>query len=99
MSGAHQGLVRRDLRPVAQRPWRSHSSCRVRQRFETDLVGQTRTALEDLASNFADPTAQGPEAYAETVIGMDPALDWDSLVNDAVAAVDEFISALRLPLT
>jgi hypothetical protein len=30
---------------------------------------------------------------------MDPELDWDTLVNDAVAAVDEFISALRLSLT
>ena len=75
----------------------SAAAAEVRQHFLTDLVGHTRTALDELASNFAHPAAQGPEAYADIMIGVHSELDWDGLANDAVAAVDEFVHELHLP--
>ncbi len=69
----------------------------VRERFEADLVGQTRTAIDELTSNFANSSAQGSQAYAEIMLGVHPYLEWDTLANDAVAAIVEFVSHLRLP--
>lgn len=66
----------------------------VINRFADDITGETRTALDDLASNFAGPDAQGPQAYAETMLDLHPEHDWDLLVNDAIAAVDQFSAML-----
>jgi len=69
---------------------------RVRDRFEAALVGPTETALGELAANFASVEAQGSVAYAATMFGLHPELDYDVLANDAVAAVGDFIAALRM---
>lgn len=68
----------------------------VLQRFAAHLTGETRTALEDLDANFAVEDAQGPTAYAETMLNLHPDRDWDLLANDAVTAVDMFVSALHM---
>jgi hypothetical protein len=67
----------------------------VIERFGSDLVGETRSALDDLAANFADADAQGPQAYAETALELAPDLDWQLLTNDAVTAVGAFLAGLR----
>jgi len=72
------------------------AGAQVRERFSADLVGQTATALTELSANFADSTAQGSAAYAETMLGLYPELDGDILANDAVAAVATFITELRI---
>ena len=64
------------------------------ERFGPDLVGQTRTALDDLSANFTDPSSQGAEAFAEIMLGLYPESDWDVLVNDAAAAAAAFVAAL-----
>jgi hypothetical protein len=66
----------------------------VAERFGPELAGQTRTALDEVAANFADPSSQGAAAYAEAMLGGYPGLDWDLLVNDAVAAIDQFTTAI-----
>jgi hypothetical protein len=66
----------------------------VIERFGNDLVGETRSALDDLAANFTTPDAQGPQAYAETTLELEPDLDWQLLTNDAVAAVGVFLARL-----
>jgi len=58
---------------------------RVRDRFEAALVGPTETALVELAANFTNVRAQGSIAYAATMLGLHPDLDYDVLANDAVA--------------
>jgi hypothetical protein len=60
---------------------------RVVDRFGAELVGSTDTSLSELAANFADVDAQGSIAYAATMLGMHPELDFDVLANDAVSAV------------
>jgi hypothetical protein len=72
------------------------AAARVRAVFAGDLVGQTATALGELATNFVDADAQGSAAYARTMHGLHPELDGDVLANDAVAAVASFIGGLRL---
>ena len=67
----------------------------VIDRFADDLTGETRTALDDLASNFVSSDAQGPQAYAETMLDLHPEHDWDLLTNDAVAAVEMFMIGLQ----
>lgn len=69
---------------------------RVRDRFEEALVGPTESALVELAANFADVVAQGSMAYAATMLGLHPDLDYDVLTNDSVAAVTDFIAALDM---
>lgn len=69
---------------------------RVRDRFGAQLTGRTLTALVDLSSNFASPEAQGPRAYADTMLSARDDLDWDTLANDAVAAVAVFARSLDL---
>jgi hypothetical protein len=69
---------------------------RVRDRFETALVGPTKTALGELAANFTNVEAQGSVAYAATMVGLHPELDYDVLANDAVVAVADFIGALGI---
>lgn len=62
----------------------------VLARFPGEIVGGTRTALDDLAANFADTTAQGPQAYAEQMIIDHPDLDRATVLADAVVAVRTF---------
>jgi hypothetical protein len=67
---------------------------RVVDRFGAELWASTDTALSELAANFADIDAQGSIAYAATMLGMHPELDFDVLANDAVAAVALFTDFL-----
>ncbi len=69
----------------------------VIDRFADDITGATRTALDDLAHNFADTNAQGPQAYAEIMLGLHPERHWDLLANDAVTAVEVFMASLDGP--
>lgn len=64
-------------------------------RFGTELVGATETAIDELAENFANADSQGSLAYARTMNGLHPDLDEDVLANDAVEAVRIFIAELR----
>ena len=66
---------------------------RVRTRFATDLAG-VRTSLDDLRDNFADPSAQGAQAYAQSVHFDHPDQDHHELAVEAVAAVNDFRDAL-----
>jgi hypothetical protein len=66
----------------------------VQARFGSELVGSIRTALDDLAANFASPSAQGPQAYAVQMLLDHPELDEATLLADAVLAVEEFRAAL-----
>lgn len=66
----------------------------VLDHFADALNGETRTALEDVDSNFADSTSQGAIAFAETTLEIHPDRDWDMLVNDAVTATTMFINEL-----
>lgn len=63
---------------------------RVFERFEADLVGAPRTALDDLLANFAVHDAQGPEAYVSQMLVDHPELDPVTLAADAVLAVQAF---------
>ena len=62
----------------------------VLARFPGEIVGGTRTALEDLAANFADTNSQGPRAYAEQMMVDHPDLDRATVVADSVVAVRTF---------
>jgi hypothetical protein len=64
-------------------------------RFGNDLVAGTETAIGELSANFADEAAQGSVAYATTMVGLHPDLDFDVLANDAVMAVAIFVTALK----
>ena len=64
-------------------------------RFGKELVAATETAIGELSANFADEAAQCSRAYATTMAGLHPDLDFDVLANDAVAAVSIFVAALR----
>lgn len=59
-----------------------------------DELGSIRTALDDLHANFADPAAQGPQAYAEQMLIDHPELDHTTLLADAVIAVETFHAIL-----
>ena len=72
---------------------------RVVDRFGARVEGSIRTALDDLAANFATPTAQGPRAYATQMTADDPALQPDVLAADAVLAIGEFGSEIAQRLT
>jgi hypothetical protein len=63
--------------------------------FGADLVGQTATALAELAANFVDATSQGSLAYAQTMAGFHPDLDFDVLANDAVGGIALFAGGDR----
>jgi hypothetical protein len=68
----------------------------VLDKFADALVGETRTALDDLESNFASTAAQGAIAFAESTLEIHPDRDWDILANDAVTAVATFVKELAL---
>jgi hypothetical protein len=69
---------------------------RVQEVFAADLVGQTATALTELAANFFDANAQGSLAYAMTMQRLHPDLDADVLANDAVAGITAFVGGLEI---
>jgi hypothetical protein len=62
----------------------------VLKRFESELNGSIRTAIEDLRANFATLTAQGPVAYADQILLDHPDLDRPTVIADAVTAVESF---------
>jgi hypothetical protein len=66
----------------------------VDESFGSDLVGATRTALDDLAANFENPVAQGPEAYATQFAIDHPESDDAQLRADAIVAVRAFYAGL-----
>ena len=55
--------------------------------FPGELIGGTRTSLDDLAANFMDPASQGPQAYAEQMKTDYPDLNTGTVIADAVVAV------------
>ncbi len=61
----------------------------VLDRFADDLP-TVRIALDDLRANFADPAAQGPQAYAAQMALDHPELDRPTVLADAVVAVTAF---------
>ena len=68
---------------------------RTRDRFGDDLVGSTKTALQELLANFGDISAKGTIAYAQTMLDLLPEMDGDVLANEAVAAVTQFVRRLQ----
>lgn len=70
------------------------AAARVLHLFRDDLRA-LRTSLDDLQANFADPRAQGPEAYADQMLVDHPDLDAATLRADAVLAIGAFCGALR----
>jgi hypothetical protein len=66
----------------------------VKARFSADLA-RVRTALDDLAANFAGAGAQGPQAYVSQMVVDHPELDRTTLAADAVVAIDEFYRTLQ----
>jgi hypothetical protein len=67
---------------------------RTRIIFSTDLVGETKTALDELLSNFTHENDQGPSAYASQFLIDHPEEDVIQLRADAVLAVKEYHGAL-----
>lgn len=66
----------------------------VRNRFSADLVGITRSGIDDLLANFDAVDAQGPAAYASQIVVDHPGLDEAQLRADAVVAVRSFYAGL-----
>lgn len=58
-------------------------------RFGDELAG-LRATLDDLRANFADPAAQGPQAYAWQMLLDHADVDRTTLLADAVVAVAAF---------
>ena len=67
---------------------------RTRTIFAMDLVGETRTSLDELLSNFTYESDQGPSAYASQFLIDHPEEDGNQLRADAVLAVKEYHDAL-----
>lgn len=63
--------------------------------FDHDLTG-IRTALDDLAANFATPGAQGPQAYVAQMTIDHPELEPKMLATDAVVGLEEFLLVLSV---
>jgi hypothetical protein len=66
----------------------------VGELLASQRASATGSALDDLAANFADESAQGPTAFAEAMLRLYPELDWDTLTADAVTAVSMFLRLL-----
>lgn len=62
----------------------------VRSRFPQGDLNGMRIALTDLAANFADSEAQGPQAYARQMVLDHEGLETRTLVADAITAVSLF---------
>lgn len=65
----------------------------MRGRFGSEMQSLI-TALHDLGDNFADPDAQGAQAYADEMSRNHPELDRRSLLADGIAAVLEFVEVV-----
>jgi len=70
------------------------AATQVQAVFGADLVGQTETALGELAANFGDANSQGSLTYADLMTGLHPDLDADVLANDAVTGIAAFLGGL-----
>lgn len=66
----------------------------VKDRF-ADRVNALRTALLDLRANFADPHAQGSQAYVQQMLRLYSTLDATDLATQAVLAVEVFYRELE----
>jgi len=66
-----------------------HAAQAVLDRFPDDVT-TVRVALDDLRANFADPDAQGPQAYATQMALDHPELDHRTVLADAVVAITDF---------
>lgn len=73
-----------------------HAAAAVAERFGADIES-ARSALDDLADNFADTQAQGSEAYADEMGRNHPEIDHRLLLADAVTAVGDFYRLLISP--
>jgi hypothetical protein len=62
----------------------------VLSHFCDELVGATRTALDDLVANFTDTDSQGPRAYVAQMMVDHPELDAATVAADSVTAVKSF---------
>lgn len=65
----------------------------VLEKFGSELRA-VRTALDDLLADFANPDAQGPQAYADQMTIDHPDLDRATLLADAVLAIEAFHTRL-----
>jgi len=70
------------------------AAARTKFLFLQDLVGQTRTALDELLANFTNEVDQGPSAYASQFLIDHPGEDGRQLRADAVLAVTTYHSEL-----
>lgn len=61
-----------------------------------DRLTRVRTALGDLAANFADLDAQGPRAYAQQMAIDHREVDRATALADAFVAVQDFCSRLKV---
>jgi hypothetical protein len=61
-----------------------------------DQLASVRTALDDLAANFADRAAQGPRAYAQQMAIDHPEIDRATVLADAVVTVQAFCRRLKV---
>lgn len=75
------------------------AAAKVIDLFASELRGTLRSPMLDLAANFADPSAQGPMAYASQMSADHPELDATTAAADAVLAVEAFRAALQPHLT
>lgn len=64
--------------------------------FRHEELNQLRTALDDLRDSFADPDAQGPQAYADQMMLDQEDVTRTALLADAVVAIEAFHRGLRL---
>jgi hypothetical protein len=62
----------------------------VLEQFGDELVGAPRTALDDLAANFAERQSQGPDSYAAQMLADHPDLDRTETATDSIVAVTAF---------
>ena len=60
-----------------------------------DQLASVRTALDELAANFADRDAQGPRAYAQQMAIDHPEIERATALADAVVAVEDFCNRLK----
>lgn len=71
-----------------------HAAAQVVTHFAEEINGEARNALQDLRANFANPQAQGAQAYVEQIVIDHPALDSRAAVAEAVVAVRQFTTSL-----
>lgn len=72
----------------------THAANAIIERFGSEL-DPLSSVFDDLAANFADPAAQGPDAYASQMTLDHPGLDDTEARADAVVAVQTFIETIR----